>query len=137
VADRRRVLTQPCRAAPAAAHTHSPPQDMRSRTSSQAPGSTSSADSISGSNFSAAAGGGGAGGGAGGRSGKGGRQVPLKELHAAVAELNREIDDKSLTIHEVLGQGAYGESSWCGAGGGAERRRRLGLMLRGREGGQQ
>jgi hypothetical protein len=26
-----------------------------------------------------------------------------------VAELNKEIDDKSLIIHEVLGQGAYGE----------------------------
>ena len=41
--------------------------------------------------------------------GRGGRKVPLQELHAAVAELNREIDDKSLIIHEVLGQGAYGE----------------------------
>jgi len=41
----------------------------------------------------------------------------LAQLHAAVAQLNREIDDKSLIIHEVLGQGAYGELLVCGKGG--------------------
>ena len=33
---------------------------------------------------------------------------PLDELHQTVAELNREVDDKQLVIHELLGQGAYG-----------------------------
>lgn len=40
------------------------------------------------------------------------KDTALDQLHAAVAELNREIDDKSLIIHEVLGQGAYGEGSF-------------------------
>ncbi|KAI8472037.1 MAG: hypothetical protein J3K34DRAFT_520076 [Monoraphidium minutum] len=45
-----------------------------------------------------------------GRDGVGGvaSGTAVQQLHAAVAELNREIDDKSLIIHEVLGQGAYG-----------------------------
>lgn len=95
-------------------------QDARSRASSAAAGSatTPSSSTVSSQTSPAPRGGGGGGAssrGAGSslaRASSHGRQVLVEELHAAAAQLNEEINDKSLIIHEVLGRGAYGEGGW-------------------------
>jgi hypothetical protein len=92
--------TAPARpATPSLLHTHDPAPRPAPLQSMDAPGDRNWRGPSSTSSASA---------GAGAAAPPRGRDTAVDQLHAAVAALNREIDDKSLIIHEVLGQGAYG-----------------------------